>query len=151
MAAYSHTFRLIMQDLPDMHEKDALHYYKKGLKEAVAIQVGLRAPLSVHEAEEMAETVDNILFEHRNYREPIRSSNPRKPYRGPGGPIPMEIDSNSCTTLTDQDRDRLRKEGKCFYCHEGKHLAVNCPSRRPKPKINTIEETTPESGKDDSP
>ena len=69
VAAYSHAFRLIMQDLPDMHEKDALHYYKKGLKEAVAIQVGLRAPLTVLEAEEMAETVDNILFEHRSYRE----------------------------------------------------------------------------------
>jgi hypothetical protein len=70
VAAYSHAFRLIMQDLPDMHEKDALHAYKKGLKEAVAMQVGLRGPISVLEAEEMAETADSVLFAHRGYHEP---------------------------------------------------------------------------------
>jgi len=147
VATYSHTFRLIMQDLPDMHEKDALHYYKKGLKEAIAIQVGLRAPQSVHEAEEMAETVDNILFEHRSYREPARTPYMKAPNRGP---TPMETDNNTRTTLTDQDRERLRKEGKCFYCREGKHLAANCPTRKPRPKVNTIEENIQESGKEKS-
>src|SRR4051812_19239818 len=139
-----------MQDLPDMHEKDALHYYKKGLKEAVAIQVGLRAPLTVHEAEEIAETVDNILFEHRSYQ-PTRFPTSWTPNRGPGGPTPMEIDSTRRTTLTDKDREQLRKEGKCFYCREGKHLATLCPSRKPQPKVNNIEERSPESGKEESP
>ena len=41
VTAYAHAFRIIMQDLLDMHENDALHYFKKGLKENVAIQVGL--------------------------------------------------------------------------------------------------------------
>ena len=94
-----------MQDLPDMHERDALHYYKKGLKEAVAIQVGLRAPLTVLEAEEMAETVDNILYEHRGYRESAKAATSRSAYQNPGGPIPMEIDANKRTTLTNSDRD----------------------------------------------
>ncbi len=151
VAAYSHTFRLIMQDLPDMHEKDALHYYKKGLKEAVAIQVGLRGPLSVHEAEEMAETVDNVLFEHRSHHEPSRTKTPKTPYRGPGGPTPMEVDSARRAPLTDHDRERLRKEGKCFYCREGKHTAAQCPEKKPRPRVNAIEETTSESGKEETP
>jgi hypothetical protein len=41
VTTYAHAFRIIMQDLLDMHENDALHYFKKGLKESVAIQVGL--------------------------------------------------------------------------------------------------------------
>ena len=51
VAAYSHMFRIITQDLPDMHEGDLLHYYKKGLKEQVTIQVGLWGPLNIEEAE----------------------------------------------------------------------------------------------------
>src|SRR4051812_18566906 len=117
-----------MQDLPDMHEKDALHYYKKGLKEAVAIQVGLQAPILVHEAEEMAKMVDNILFEHRHPHKPPRPTISRPPYQGPGEPTPMEIDLSKHTTLMEKDHEYLRKEGKCFYCHKGKHLVINCPS-----------------------
>jgi hypothetical protein len=63
----------------------------------------------------------------------------------------MELDSGARTTLSEQDRERLRKEGKCFYCREGKHLAANCPSRKPRPKVNAIVEKVEESGKEESP
>jgi retrotransposon gag protein len=151
VATYSHAFRLLMQDLPDMHEKDALYAYKKGLKEAVAMQVSLRGPISVLEAEEMAETADSVLFAHRSSHEPSRTVTAKAPYRGPGGPTPMELDSGIRTALSNSDREQLRKEGKCFYCREGKHLAANCPSRKPRPKINVIVEKTEESGKEESP
>jgi Ty3 transposon capsid-like protein len=155
VTAYAHAFRIIMQDLPDMHENDALHYFKKGLKENVAIQVGLRNPLNVPEAEQMAETIDNILFEHRGYRESSR--NYSTPNRKPGGPVPMEIDANVRRPLTDRERDQMRKEGTCFYCREGKHLARDCPKKGKKPaKLYNLEtepeitEVATEPGKEDS-
>lgn len=155
VAAYSHAFRTIMQELPDMHEGDAMHYFKKGLKEAVGIQVGLQRPTNLEEAEEMADTVDSILFEHRNYYKPNSNQQTyRNFHRTPGGSVPMEIDSIRRSALNEKDRDRLRKEGRCFYCREGKHLARDCPERKKKPRLNaieTIEAEEEESGKEDPP
>jgi hypothetical protein len=152
VTAYAHAFRILMQDLPDMHENDALHYFKKGLKENVAIQVGLRNPLNVPEAEQMAETIDNILYEHRNSREYAKPY--PTPSRKPGGPTPMEIDTNTRQPLTEKEREKFRKEGICFYCREGKHLAKECPKKGKRPiKVLAIETETPEapeSGKEDS-
>ena len=118
------------------------------MKEAVAIQVGLKGPADVREAEEMAGMVDNILFEHRNNRGHLPAS--RNTYRTPGGPTPMELDNIRRTTLTDKDRERLLKEGKCFFCQEGKHLAKDCPEKRKRRGVNAIEEVE-DSGKEDSP
>jgi hypothetical protein len=51
----------------------------------------------------------------------------------------------------------MRKEGICFYCREGKHLAKDCPKKGKKParlfNIETeleISEAVTESGKEDS-
>jgi hypothetical protein len=155
VSAYSHAFRLLMQDLPDMHEGDRLHNYMRGLKEAVSLQVGLQGPLTVQEAEAMAETVDAILNTHRRMRlgKGSYSMPTLRPSRNPGGVTPMELDTIGRKALTDKDRDRLRKEGKCFYCREGKHLAKDCPDRRKKVGINHIKEegSEEESGKEDSP
>ena len=155
VSAYSHAFRIIMQDVPDMHELDQLHYYSKGLREEVAIQVGLQNPISIQDAETMAERVDAILYAHRNARlQASASAYPaKKSFRTPGGVIPMELDTIGRKALTDKDRDRLRKEGKCFYCREGKHLARDCPERKSRRGVNSVEEedNDRESGKDDSP
>ena len=30
--------------------------------------------------------------------------------------------------LTPRERDKLAKEGKCFYCKKSGHMVYNCPS-----------------------
>lgn len=42
--------------------------------------------------------------------------------------IPMAVDSVR-TTLTDEERNRLRMEGGCFYCRQKEHMANQCPVR----------------------
>ena len=107
----------------------------------------------------MAERVDAILYAHRIARSSSganasSSAYPAtKSFRTPGGVAPMELDTIGRKALTDKDRDRLRKEGKCFYCREGKHLARDCPERKKRRGVNSVEEedNDRDSGKEDSP
>ena len=66
----------------------------------------------------------------------------------------MEIDAN-VRPLTNRERDQMRKEGTCFYCREGKHLARDCPKKGKRPvKFANIETETSEAvielGKEES-
>ena len=44
----------------------------------------------------------------------------------------MEIEANAIHTqfkkLIPRERDKLAKEGKCFYCKKPGHMVHNCPS-----------------------
>jgi hypothetical protein len=47
--------------------------------------------------------------------------------------VPMQVDAAKIQRLTDEERQRLRNEGKCFGCESDKHMYANCP-RNPKRK-----------------
>jgi hypothetical protein len=47
--------------------------------------------------------------------------------------VPMQVDAAKIERLTDEERQRLRNEGKCFGCESTKHMYANCP-RNPKRK-----------------
>lgn len=52
------------------------------------------------------------------------------------GPAPMEIDAVRANLqngrLTQQERDRRRRDGACMYCGESGHIVSNCPTRAAK-------------------
>jgi hypothetical protein len=41
---------------------------------------------------------------------------------------PRELYEISC--LTQEEVDKLKKEGKCFICHKRGHIAIACPQRK---------------------
>ena len=43
------------------------------------------------------------------------------------GPTPMEIGNVQLKKLTQEERDRCMKEGRCLRCREKGHIAKNCP------------------------
>ncbi|RXW12141.1 hypothetical protein EST38_g13713 [Candolleomyces aberdarensis] len=43
--------------------------------------------------------------------------------------------------LTDADRERFRREGRCFYCKEIGHISRDCPV--PKPPYNRTSQNQP--------
>jgi Zinc knuckle len=48
-------------------------------------------------------------------------------------------------TLTDQEREQLRKIGGCFFCRGVGHMARDCPRKKKKPSVNAVETTETES------
>ena len=66
----------------------------------------------------------------------------------------MELDVTNQCPLSEKEHECMMKEGICFYCREGKHLAWDCPKKGKKPtKLLTLETEEPDvtkSGKDES-
>ena len=111
---YNTEFREIMLQLPNMDEADRIHAYLKGLKPAVANQVAMQQPTELLVAQSLANTADTIQFQHLprrsvfNHR-PVERPTHRAEYRGPA---PMDLDAIG--KLTNEERERLRKNGGCF-------------------------------------
>jgi hypothetical protein len=129
VAAYTHTFRTILLDLPNMNEADRLFAYIRGLKKEVAALVQVSNPITVAAAATTAENIDAVYWEHRarptNHTWNTRNSRTN-------GPMPMELDNLNARRgpLTEGDRATLRKTGGCFYCREVGHIAKECPRKR---------------------
>lgn len=91
----------------------------------------------------MAEQIDNLLYAHRprmtfstDYRVNSGASS--------SGPTPMEVgaitDSRTYAQvasspprfphLSNDEREKLRKSGGCFYCRGPNHMLSQCPKRR---------------------
>ena len=138
-----------MLQLPNMHEEDRIYAYLKGLKPAVANQVAMQQPTTLIIAQSLATTTDTIQFQHMP-RRPVFNHRPadRAPHRAEyRGPAPMDLDAIS--KLTNDERERLRKNGGCFRCRKTGHLARDCTmSNRTHPRINAIDEEAEESGKE---
>jgi hypothetical protein len=56
----------------------------------------------------------------------------------------MDVDATTIPfqKLTDTDREKYRKEGRCFRCREKGHMARNCPKNN-KAVIKTTNVPTP--------
>jgi hypothetical protein len=139
---YSHDFRSIMLDLPEMDQATRLNFYIQGLKDNICPLVAIQQPADLTTAEAMAERVDSVTFRPSN-----RTTGYRTPQRAPGGTVAMEIDAIG--KLTDTERERLRKAGGCFRCRKTGHLARDCTlTNRQHPRISAIEEDLDQSGKE---
>lgn len=101
VSKYNYAFNQTMFEIPDMNPAEALHAYTRGLKNKIRIEVELRQPQSIYEAQRLAITVDNI-FHRDTDRHSNRTYNDTRDARS-DGPTPMEINNfNRGTNRTDQ-------------------------------------------------
>jgi hypothetical protein len=152
--AYNREYRTIIAPVTDMTEADKLHYYVTGLKLDVAMQVEIQRPQTVTDAMHVAHSVDSTLFHLRS--QPYRQSRAGRQAADYGsqrndnarsyasaaayeGPVPMELGAMHVAggakrpagrnARSQQERERLMAEGKCFFCKKTGHVARACPDR----------------------
>ena len=146
-ANYINAFQTTVINIPTMSEADRLDKFLRGLKSDIHERVAIQQPETLAEACHMANTIDTIRYYTRSQpNQFLPSSVPRN-----SGTIPMEVDAIRRTTLSPQDRERLRKTGGCFFCREVGHMARDCP--RKKKSVTAVEtrdilDTEEEEGKD---
>jgi hypothetical protein len=134
--AYIHTFRAITLEIDDIAESEKLDRFIRGLKDRVRQEVELQEPTMLDQAARIAERYDTIAFTYR----------PRTESKGV---IPMELDSIQRKPLTKEEREKLRREGGCFYCRAPGHIASKCSKKRQLLAIESEIEND-ESGKDEA-
>ena len=141
VANYISLFQNTVMTIPSMSEEDRLDKFMRGLKADIHERVAIQQPRNLTEACRMANTIDTIRYQARF---PIhRTPGTMKP----GGVVPMEIDAIRRNTLTDKERDHLRKVGGCFFCREVGHMARACPKKKTIHVVE-VDEGAEESGKD---
>lgn len=60
--------------------------------------------------------------------------------------VPMEVDAMRRGPLTQQEKDRRRREGLCLYCGQSGHMISKCPNGA-KPRTNTTPKAPATPGK----
>ena len=161
--AFVNELRTIRLFLPSLTDDELLDRFMAGLKPFIQKELALRDPTSFEQAVQMAERLDAVLFQTTknglyNQHHPGRPTDPN-------GPAPMEISAISSTQqpagnfcsrdsqrqpgnfqngssgqrfpkLTPEVRQQLIKEGRCLYCRDKGHLAINCPKKKYYPPRN---------------
>lgn len=138
--AYGTLMRNAALEIPDITDAELKDRFIRGLKKETMKDVRMRAPSSFEQAVQLAERYDSMLYTNpRNHAIPFGS--------GPG-PAPMELGAitdnrrsyhttnpnqshgGSRPKLTPEMRNQLIRDGKCFYCRNPGHLALDCAERK---------------------
>lgn len=101
VSSYIYAYNLIIADIPDMAESEKVYNFVSGLKEKVRIEVELKNPSKLDQAQQIAERVDEIIYAAhkklpsgppgRPQPRPQNSGGP--PRRHQNGPAPMDLDA----------------------------------------------------------
>lgn len=118
--------------------------FYSGLKTEVQVEIARQAfPANLSDLATLAIRIDSRLFEGRKQTHgtnPFRNqhsgqyqSSSQRPIRDPNA---MDVDATGTARprLTDQLRDQLRKEGKCFRCRQKGHMSRDCTAFDQKPQ-----------------
>ena len=156
VSKYNDLFNSLIIELLDIDERTKLDMYCRGLKSNIQLQVMLKAPKSLEDAQTTALNVDHILnsnnfgFQrnqksyqnhHRNFNSSNSTANQSIPMDL--GAIDDENYSNDAqlaeqlhaintnvrkllNKLSNEDMGKQRAEKKCFNCQKGGHIARNC-------------------------
>lgn len=155
--SYTHEFRQLAMEIPNMPTLELQDKYVRGLKPQVRVEVEKSQALGLCQTLEqviaMAEKMDCIMTTPRedqsqaippgrrryggrpwSIRNPLVNLIPPKPFdpTKPQPPRMLPVRANL------ELRDQLRAENKCFYCKEMGHIAANCP-KKPKVQVNQTE------------
>ena len=152
---YASEFRRLLTLHPPMPMADQLDRFKRGLKDKIRLELMVRRPRDLDEAEEIAMYLDSVFDKSQpggaptppqpnnppGYPNPPRLGNPDGRGQGsqfgqtgrangnvPRGQQPSGPQGNQGSRrLTDAERDYLRANNGCFRCRQLGHHANQCP------------------------
>jgi hypothetical protein len=136
----------------ELDSKALVGRFRSGLTERVHRRILNREniPKTLEEWKEAARKeivciseIDNANFKNRRFiprdTNTYQNNTPKN-----NTPVPMDVDATTIPfqKLTDADREKYRKEGRCFWCREKGHMARNCPKNN-KAVVKTVDVPTP--------
>lgn len=137
---YASAMRDAALEIPGISDDELKDRFIRGLKPATQGEVRLREPGSFEQAVKIADRYDALRY---SFKRPNVIPGPPFHNGSSNGPSAMELGaaldaSPSSHTprhqqrpkLTFQLRQQLIKEGKCFFCRQPGHMAMNCPERK---------------------
>jgi hypothetical protein len=147
--SYVATFKhLAKQAGYPLAEAGTVHLFALNLKPGLMDSILHRdvQPDTFDEWVDAARTELQKYFKRLSYKSPnftkYRWMQPRKqeqqPYRHPNDrTVPMDVDQPVFTQVrtvrrayTEVDKDRFKKEGRCFYCDNQGHISKYCPKKK---------------------
>lgn len=132
VSEYASAFRQISCDL-NWGEEALMDTFRRGLRDDVKdLLITLPPPTSLMEAIHYAVRCDNRLMERKSEKLFVRNWEPRHPSNS--NAVPMEIDATKITSskpnmLSQEERNRRRRENLCLYCGKANHRIQSCPVR----------------------
>lgn len=136
VADYLTTFLRHTFDIPDLSESEKIDRFFRGLKPDVQKWMIMKGrPTSFAELVRVAENIDSTLFTANktnrgsNWVQQTARNDPQPMELGAITQKEQSIPKEKKKKLTAEEREELRKAGKCFYCREQGHLAINCPKK----------------------
>ena len=120
VSSFNDDFQKILLDIPSISKEEKIDRYTRGLKSYIWKELCTNDYKELQDAMRDAERVEAA---HRRLGTSNKSlSKPKN-----DGPAPMEIGNIQLKKLTQEERDRCMKEGRCLRCREKGHIAKNCP------------------------
>jgi Ty3 transposon capsid-like protein len=156
VSAYNTVFMQTVQHLPKMDVADQVHAYIMGLKSHISHEMLIKDPKTLQEAMDFAAFVEVRMQNHRGggFRHtgfvgaPSYRASSSSTSSSATTSAPMELGNIDQDNIEDQEinaiagplkklsneeRDRLRKEGRCFRCRQKGHMSATC-SKAQQPK-----------------
>lgn len=153
VADYVARFTTVAFEVDDLSDAEKKDRFFRGLKPQVATEIAIKGePETFEEMVKMAERIDALIYRrlpgtNRQFNRQVNfngnKANGNNNNRNSDGPTPMELgsisrvnnnnDNQERTKLTPELRQQLIREGKCLYCREQGHIAVNCPKKKNNP------------------
>lgn len=157
---YATLFRNTAIEIPDISNDELKDRFLRGLKAAVKQEVRMRQPATFDEAVQVAERYDSLRYGTTGSGSGTKHHSHFFGNKAHEGPAPMDLgavtdarqrwgsSNNSRASgnqpsssgsglsgkLTPELRQKLIREGRCFYCRETGHRALACPKRKQPPK-----------------
>jgi cell fate (sporulation/competence/biofilm development) regulator YmcA (YheA/YmcA/DUF963 family) len=143
---YANYFREQSMELPHRHEEDNVHDFQRGLRPSIHKEVALTNPKTLHEAIQAARRVEatqtniettqrstcrlNVLEKCSDFSEAAEEvdNESEEDSHGVIDEKPREL--YEIRRLTQEEVDKLEKEGECFICHKKEHIAIDYPVKK---------------------
>lgn len=146
--ALVYQYRALCLRIKDMSDSEKLDRFLRALKAPIQKELEIKEVSTFEEACTLAERIDRITYADRSYNASKgryhgnhrSGSDYSSRHASSGGPTPMELGAFNAPPrrdptkshfrkLTPEEREELRRTGRCFYCRQPNHRALDCPSR----------------------
>lgn len=141
---YVNLFQQVINDISDISPSELLHRFLAGLKRSIRLDVEMyrvsHPDLTLADAMTVAQRADAARSKYAPFRRDYSYNNPKT--AAATGHVSEEPDvvmslnamkNNSFRAkLTDQEKNELMQDGRCFYCKEKGHIASRCPIKAQK-------------------